>query len=859
MAINSDLYNIQDFMSNIASRFVDDVSEDALVMGTFGYMGEQGSIAMQNAIVMASEYSNEGIPVKAKFEKNVITHALSLGINKINATPASMNVLISLPETAVVANMINDKFTFDKDIKIFFGNYEFHTDYDIIISKTVLMNNEIVYTAMYDMSRKNTISTLSSPYLMSIARVNSAANGQSLLVIRTTIHQIEESTVYKKIMTDNPIENKTINFEFESALAAFEVEVREANATYYLTPVYDGLIDQNADYYCNYTYMNENSIRVKFNRDSYEPRVNCDVIIHIKTTQGSSGNFEYSEDVVVNMSSERFSYEGMFASVKPASQSLNGEDKKSVAALKKLIPVEALSRGSITNLTDLQSYFNSINNDNGKVYFYKKRENQFERLYYAYVVLKDDLNVIPTNTVQIRAQESDFNSVTEDSYQLNPGNFIRYTSAGYGTILNKATAPANTDPNTIFDYMNPFMCILNKETFYISYFLTFLDTTNVLNFDYINQNSNLQIISTAINSYRNYFTDKNLFKIDMTITQNIGSDFGIISKNIDGTLNYDNIKIIGLIYNNETDVDPIRYAEGEVVDFDLNTFDGKIRFNLETDDVMDRNNHIKVKNIHDIRTGIVSDGYLASNIRFKICIFIKLNTEYGRKDYDSLIPGLEGFTLCNEYTAVGGISIFYDYTDIVNSPVQLSETAEGNDLFIINRVPLIKDAYVNTEKKLKAFITQLEERRKYIEDSVKLLEDNFGVDFKFFNTYGPSKIFKVSDYSNINRVNLSLTFRMKPVTTSDAIIRNNIIKYIKDYMEDLNEISDLHMSNLTTEIETKYADQIVYFEFVDINGYGPGYQHVYRIENEDYLSQVPEFLNINTLNDGTPDINIIVV
>ena len=49
------------------------------MLGIFGYTGQIFSDMIQNTIVMASEFSNESIPTKAKFEKNIIAHALGLG------------------------------------------------------------------------------------------------------------------------------------------------------------------------------------------------------------------------------------------------------------------------------------------------------------------------------------------------------------------------------------------------------------------------------------------------------------------------------------------------------------------------------------------------------------------------------------------------------------------------------------------------------------------------------------------------------------------------------------------------------------------------------------------------------------
>ena len=78
--ISSDIYGLTEFIESIKEKYVD-VPENTQAMGIYGYLSEVSTNIMQNSIVMASEYSNEAIPTKAKFEKNIITHALSLGID----------------------------------------------------------------------------------------------------------------------------------------------------------------------------------------------------------------------------------------------------------------------------------------------------------------------------------------------------------------------------------------------------------------------------------------------------------------------------------------------------------------------------------------------------------------------------------------------------------------------------------------------------------------------------------------------------------------------------------------------------------------------------------------------------------
>ena len=90
--LSTDIYGVNEYVNNIKKNYITDVNEDTLMLGIFGYLGQIHSDMLQNSIIMASEFSNESIATKAKFEKNIIAHALGLGITDINAVPAQMDV-----------------------------------------------------------------------------------------------------------------------------------------------------------------------------------------------------------------------------------------------------------------------------------------------------------------------------------------------------------------------------------------------------------------------------------------------------------------------------------------------------------------------------------------------------------------------------------------------------------------------------------------------------------------------------------------------------------------------------------------------------------------------------------------------
>ena len=163
-----------------------------------------------------------------------------------------------------------------------------------------------------------------------------------------------------------------------------------------------------------------------------------------------------------------------------------------------------------------------------------------------------------------------------------------------------------------------------------------------------------------------------------------------------------------------------------------------------------------------------------------------------------------------------------------------------------------------------SFVSQLNYKKAYIDNANIKMENSFGVDFKFYNTYGPSKLFTLDNNEEyIHRVNIQLNFRVKLASAYDVYTVDYIKEYVKTVIvENLNEEDSLHIPNLITNVTNKYRESIVFFEFLGIDDYGPGVQHLYH-KDVDYVELVPEFININMLYDEngmkTPDINIEVV
>lgn len=940
--LTSDVYGINSYVENIKKKFTPEVSEETLVLGTFGYLGEMFSNIIQNTIVMASEFSNESIPTKAKFEKNIIAHALGLGIEDILAVPAQFNVLLTFVEDDIEAwakanpeasNYKNGgwDFTFDRDIPIYIGDYEFHTDYDILIRKTEVKvsgkENTFAYTAKYliDGNNPNPVSDIENPYLTSPVRM--IVNEQNVIFTSCLLRQVEKSTVYKKILADNSISSKTITFDFEGQLAAFDIDVTENGTTTHLQPIYEGLSsDDESVKHFYYSYLDSNVIRIKFDRNSYQPRINSEVSINIQTTQGDSGNFVYSPDAlpVFAFESEKYGYNNISCTIRPVTgESDSGTDKKSIEELKKFIPKESLSRGSITNLTDLENYFNMVNTEDSKLYFYKKRDNALERLYYSFILMRDALNnVIPMNTIDIKLlKPTDDGQNTTDLALGDDGSKYIFKK---GTILhlNKDTTgeepvylasvvnevPADIDDKSDFYYTIPYNFVINNSPLYGMYSLTTIDIKKFLEFTYINESCLFQYIATSIHWNRGYNINQNIYEMSLSIEQNTASEDGVNVVKFDSNNNVSHslIRCIAVLYDNEGN--PLRWTEArnvtKVDDVKANVF--SFKFYFATDDEIDIENRIKISktvsaeeiglnvinhseveadesyteninefNLYDEGTESPQLAFFTPNTKCVIHILTSqgANVEVDSEDtsntiinkyndLDKIVPNLDGYILTNSYTVKAGLDFFYDYSEITNSVVTVDRGDDGNEYFTVQGVPVVKYDYFDDtdDDKAIAFSNELIRRKVYIDNTIDILEDAFGVNFKFFNTYGPSKMFTIDETSgeNVDRINISLKFRLRLTSNYDTNITNNITEDIKAYIEDLESIESLHIPNLVSEINQKYAASIIYFEFIEINGYGPGTQHLLSQDMHVEL-EVPEFVNVHTLKDGKPDITITLV
>lgn len=859
--LSSNIYNIAQIVEDIKATYIEE-NEDTLASSTFGYLGAIAIDSLRDVVNSINKLANEAIYSRATLPKNIITYAIQKGVDGITAIPSIMKVRIAFVQEDLLKLMGDSNvLVLDKDWKIYIGDFEFHLDYNLKITKTKISGNKYIFSAFYyDIDKNNPLSDVVNPYLDPPNTL--ILDRGTVIVFTVNLRQVTHEIINKKFISNNLIENKTFTFEFEDQLASFDIRI--AGTDTYIKPVFQGeATPTDGTLYCNYSYLDTNKIRIKFDKDSYIPTLNTEIEVLLKTTKGSKGIFPYNTNAEIIVTSDIYDYNNLSALIMPVTDSNGGTDRLSIKELQTQLPIVSAIKGNIGNQKDLETYLQNFADSESRLNCRKKADNQFERSYYTYLLMKDkNNNIIPTNTIDLVIDVNDFNNINEK------GNDIRYTlKQGCYILHNIGDSHARVVPTPSeeelskadFIYTSPFMISIYKNLLQSSFYLSILDENYIINYDYINEDSNLQFIATNITWKRSYLDDPSKYKLNLQLTQNISTDMGALEEVKDESGSSTvvcNMKVIMVIYEEGT---PYRYMIGDLISYDLSNYSFNYEIDFESSDIINQDNYIRIENTYiPKQNGIMDYGYFNPNPEVRIYVAYKSDIDYGRFDLDNIVAGLEGYVVSNVYSIDGGIEFFRNYSEILScniTPTTITDE-EGNisNAYFLRDIPVIKRSYMNDENKISNFINTLNLKKSYVENAIRLM-DGFSVDFKFINTYGQSRLYYLPDGKPLDKVNLTLHFEVELLDNIDK----NIITYIKDdiktLIEDLDDISTMHAITICTTIRDKYSNSILYIDFKGYNNYQESYKKLTLKDDENIT---PEFLNVDVSEEDETQPMIII-
>lgn len=889
----SSVYKIKEFaMSELAPKYFNMEEVNDLNIGLLGYTTELlGSIG-EDSFNTITTYMNEMFPNLAVLPESIFNYGALFQIDATFATASECDMLLFIPEEHVLKYATKvpnttDLFEFylDNDMTISVENVRFKPDYAIKINYKKY-RNDIIYTAMYDMREynavyKNSISTVTNPYIK-LKRINFENTKYIQLDIRT--HQVDRYDI-----NDNVVDTTIINLpkyviEYDDYLANFEVFYKEANSNVY-TQLEKRMLGSSPSKnpFCYYKAIDDSRIEISFtSRDNYfQPEYNSEINISYYTTTGEAGNFlEYTgSNIQVISASEVYDYNKnitLFAI--PMAGSYHGKNPMSIDEMKNNVIEKFSTVSSYTNENDLQLYFDNFNREfNSNILFLKKRDDVFERLFNAFVLLKDDTDEIySTNTLKLQLKPSDFDEelIQSDTYVLKPGHVFKYKSDILDMVEPvKGVTLSNYQSITgeEFLYSNPFLIYLSKSPAGLGFYLTTFENKHLVDYSYVNNNSIIQFICNSVTISRDGVTGSNKYKISVTVSPTTDLDNPMVIEDRDPVTNavistvINDTITVRLIVTDNDDQSSICYLDMKIESWDLANDAYTFSCEIETDDYILSNNRFRVLNMYDSSTNELNAQQI---IPMTDCV-LKIETGYKYIDNPNVVVHTNTYTTESDpVTFIRPIKMMRSASKYVcngDGEVLADGTVVGGTYdILIDSIPLVKASTLATIDIYKKFYNTISTQYSYIENIIYLITNNYAVDIKLYNTYGRSKNFYIDTDENtkIDKVNIRIGFKVHPQFGTDTLELERDIKiFIKEYIENINNsgTNTFYISNLITELENTFSS-IEYLKFTGINQYNTDVQAIINkttnldtLTKEERINYVPEYLTVS-LDDIIIDI-----
>lgn len=319
----------------------------------------------------------------------------------------------------------------------------------------------------------------------------------------------------------------------------------------------------------------------------------------------------------------------------------------------------------------------------------------------------------------------------------------------------------------------------------------------------------------------------------------------------------------GILYDNGM------YIPFVIEEFDTETQGYNVAAYIATDDVITLEAQLLVTDGICMMNGVSAEHVAIpmNKLEAEIHVFFdNVDANFTHK-YDNFAY-FDNYTLSNTYsldTSDNDYKIaLVQQIDFIRSTMNFIGNPDDPDDYgiIIKEVPVVKANWSKSYSNFRYFVSNILGYYKKLYEAYFLLENNFGIDLKFFNTYGKSRFFKVGIKNNnqiLNSVNCSFNFGvyLTSLTQPDAFLIR-FREYVKNYVESVNLIvsegQSLYIMNLITQLKNEFSE-IGYIEYYGMNNYSHEAQKIEGLSDKAIIESgiidyIPEFINVRSESDG---------
>jgi len=859
LILNESYDIMEDWLNNIAPKYMDVEDVNTLKTSLFGYINEVMSKTVRNSHYHKNMIMNEVSLNTASLPHTIYNEAILQNYEIKGGNPARMTVSVSIGKDDIINNSVHiaedEKLSssitneYNDDVIIFridnsnyfnVDEYKYMLEYDILIIGTKGDDGSYALSARYDIDgEKEIINELTDPYL------KMWIENDMIFIIANIFNMTKHEKVFD-IYSDDVTENIFYDINIDSQLVDFFPHYIHNDEDNIINKYFNSTFIPDDDEYCYYTFTDDENLQVFFSTlpTAFKPKFNSSLNVEYYTTKGSECNFSFSGDIYYSFEDSKL--ETVQVLVIPISDSTDGKDKMTLMEIKQDLIKNYLTRNSIITENDLNNYFNTLTNltniNRGEIQFIKKRDDIIKRIVSSYIFMKDsNNNIIPSNTFDLFIDNLD---LTQDRVQIPTGSLMLYddVEGSYRLKLDIETE-ADLRANYEYVYVTPFLLEIRINPFpMVTSINDSIDKTFNLENSYINPSINAEFIINDFNIKRDSLVDDE-YTIKFSLNTNLPIDDVIGTEA--NSYNDKKVKMRAVLKDNDNELGYFDFTLDSPTELTYTA-------TLTTNNVYDENGDLTITNsVYDFSNVSIPELSISEDVTIELGILYNDGVNTFKFNSFNSMSDIGDYTTTVVKNTIDHIEFYSDLSSVQNLVLASSDNTA---IDMINGVMGIGDHYFYSYDNYKDIYTQLDHYIDILKMNIDRLEQNTMIDLKASNTFG------ISTQYDSNSVNISLELDIKLFVDYSNSIDTKIKKFIIDFVYNTNRDSTkfFAISNLVQELENSF-DEIQYIIFKSLNG-GSDQKVLYTYPTNDNLSKeqlinyVPEYLNV-TLNsdDYNPD------